>query len=323
VNVQINGTIADVIVKQVYVNEDEKKLDASYIFAGSTRAAVYAMKIRIGDRIIEAKVKEKQAARKGFEEARQQGKTASLLEQHRPNVFQMDVANIMPGDRVDVTMHYTETVACCNAIYEFVYPSAVGPRYSKGGEKWVEQAIEQLIDEQPDFDMKVEILSPVPVQTVSCGSHAISVEQPDEKHAIVSLANPLDRQGGNDFILCYGLQGKTVQSGMLTYRPGVECGAGGAFDGRWHLRCQGGKRHYHFRQLVQQHFARGHVGALAVPEYPALYPVSDDHQRGGVPYRAHRRVSRHGIAAHRYANAVGKPDHGYLCGVSIGLSTAQ
>ncbi|MDR1372761.1 MAG: VIT and VWA domain-containing protein, partial [Dysgonamonadaceae bacterium] len=217
VNVQIDGVIADVTVNQIYVNEDEKKLDAVYVFAGSTRAAVYAMEIRIGDRIIEAKVKEKQAARKEFEEARQQGKTAGLLEQHRPNVFQMEVTNIMTGDKVEVAMRYTETVEYRDAIYEFVYPGAVGPRYSKGDEEWVEMAVEQLIDIQPDFDMKISILSPVPVQSISSASHPISVDRPNEKQVLVSLANPLDKQGNGDFILRYGLQGKTVQSGMLTY----------------------------------------------------------------------------------------------------------
>jgi hypothetical protein len=42
--------------------------------------------------------------------AREQGKTASLLEQLRPNVFQMNVAHILPGDTIRVELTYTRSL---------------------------------------------------------------------------------------------------------------------------------------------------------------------------------------------------------------------
>ena len=51
----------------------------------------------IDDRRIHAQIKERKKARKTYEKAKRSGKTVSLLEQ-RPNVFQMNVANILPGD---------------------------------------------------------------------------------------------------------------------------------------------------------------------------------------------------------------------------------
>ena len=128
--VDIAGVIADVKVKQVYKNEGQKALEAIYIFPGSTRAAVYGMKMTIGERTIVAKIEEKQAAREQYEQAKQEGKSASLLEQQRPNVFQMNVANIMPGDEIMVELSYTELLVPTDGLYEFVYPTVVGPRYS-------------------------------------------------------------------------------------------------------------------------------------------------------------------------------------------------
>ncbi|MCB0784220.1 MAG: hypothetical protein KDC02_08390, partial [Flavobacteriales bacterium] len=79
VKVNIAGVIADVTVSQTYVNDTEVTLDADYIFPGSTRAAVYAMQMRINERVIKAVVKEKEEAQQIFKEAVEAGKTASLL----------------------------------------------------------------------------------------------------------------------------------------------------------------------------------------------------------------------------------------------------
>ena len=128
--VNIAGVIADVKVTQVYKNDGKKPIEAIYTFPASTRAAVYAMKMTIGDRTIVAKIKEREKAREEYEQARQRGQSASLLEQQRPNVFQMNVANIMPGDYITVEMSYTELLVPTEGVYEFAYPTVVGPRYN-------------------------------------------------------------------------------------------------------------------------------------------------------------------------------------------------
>ena len=128
--VNISGVIADVLVTQVYKNDGKKPLEAIYVFPASTRVAVYGMKMTIGKRVIEAKINRRDEARKEYEKAKEAGKSASLLEQQRPNVFQMNVANIMPGDEIKVELKYTELLIPTDRVYEFVYPTVVGPRYS-------------------------------------------------------------------------------------------------------------------------------------------------------------------------------------------------
>ena len=79
--VNIAGVIADVTIRQVYRNEGKSTLEAIYIFPASSRAAVYAMKMTIGERQIIARIEEREKARKDYEEAIEEGRTASLLEQ--------------------------------------------------------------------------------------------------------------------------------------------------------------------------------------------------------------------------------------------------
>ena len=133
-DVKIAGVIADVTITQVYKNEGERPIEAIYVFPASTRAAVYYMQMTIGERKIVAKIEERKKAREAYEEARNNGQSASLLEQERPNVFTMNVANIMPGDKILVEMSYTELLIPEGGVYEFVYPTVVGPRYSNNME---------------------------------------------------------------------------------------------------------------------------------------------------------------------------------------------
>ena len=107
VDINVSGVIADVKVRQIYRNEGSRPINASYVFPASTRAAVYAMRMQIGNEIIVAKIKEREKAKKEFEQAKREGKSASLLEQQRPNVFSMSLANIMPQEQVEIELRYT------------------------------------------------------------------------------------------------------------------------------------------------------------------------------------------------------------------------
>src|SRR5678816_1547079 len=130
VEISISGVIADVKVVQTYRNEGVRPINASYVFPASTRAAVYAVRMRIGNEVIIAKVKERTQAKKEFEKAKEEGKSASLLEQDRPNVFSMKLANIMPQEQVEIELQYTELLIPTDGVYEVVFPTVVGPRYA-------------------------------------------------------------------------------------------------------------------------------------------------------------------------------------------------
>ena len=131
VDVAIAGVIADVTVRQVYENRGERPIHARYIFPASTRAAVYGMTMTVGDIRIVARIREREKAAREFEAAKREGKSASLLEESRPNVFTMKVANVLPGDTISVELKYTELLVPTEGVYQFVYPTVVGPRYSE------------------------------------------------------------------------------------------------------------------------------------------------------------------------------------------------
>ncbi len=223
-DVNIAGVMADVTVKQVYENSGENPLEAIYTFPASTRAAVYSMVMKIEDRTLTAKINERKKAREKYEQAKEEGKSASLLEQQRPNVFQMNVANIMPGDTIVVELKYTELLIPENGIYEFVYPTVVGPRYSeknadsaKDRDKFVETPY-QHEGEEPlyDFDLNLQLNAGVPLDYVECKTHEVNIDKTSEKEAEINLAESEKSGGNRDFVLEYRLSGGKIQTGLLT-----------------------------------------------------------------------------------------------------------
>jgi Ca-activated chloride channel homolog len=226
VQIDVSGVIADVKVMQTYRNEGSRPINARYVFPASTRAAVYSMRMRIGDQMIVAKIKEREQAKQEFDKAKQEGKSASLLEQNRPNVFSMSLANLMPDDQVEIELRYTELLAPTDGVYEVVFPTVVGPRYSSQPEssapqadQWVKSPyLHQGVKPSSALHISTRISAGVPIQDLSCASHKIFPQWQSPTIAQLVLDEADQFQGNRDFILRYRLSGEQIASGLLLYQ---------------------------------------------------------------------------------------------------------
>ncbi len=224
-DVQVAGVMAEVVVTQTYENQGQATLSAHYVFPASTRAAVHGMRMTIGERTIQAQIRERDAARSEYEAAERQGKTASLLEQERPNVFSMRVANILPGDRVRVELRYTELLVATDGVYELVYPTVVGPRYASSEANDSNASIDAPREQagaSPFYDLELNVLiaAGMPIYELASPSHRIETTQRKDHSTAVRLR---DLDGGNrDFILQYRLAGQDLASGLLLYEGAEE-----------------------------------------------------------------------------------------------------
>ena len=224
VDIAVSGVIADVRVVQTYQNEGTRALNATYVFPASTRAAVYGMRMRIGDEIIVAKIKEREKAKEEFETAKKEGKSASLLEQARPNVFTMSLANLMPNEMVEIELRYTELLVPTDGVYEVVYPTVVGPRYMSPSEdgkdnKFVETPyLHQGEKPTSTFNISARIAAGVPIRELECKSHEMTSEWQGESVAKLTLDGADRFQGNRDFVLHYRLAGDQIASGLILYQ---------------------------------------------------------------------------------------------------------
>lgn len=223
--VSIDGTIARVQLTQRYANSGSVPIEAIYVFPASTRAAVHGMTLTTGGRVIAARIKESAKAKAEYATAKAEKKTAALLEEQRPNVFQMSVANLLPGDDIDVEIDWTETIPAVDSTYEFVFPTVVGPRYTGGsaaakGETWT--ANPHLLPGTPNpaaFALNVSLTTTLPLAEVKCPSHPVKIDFKAKDQALVKIAGKSGEDAANrDFILRWKLGNDQVDAGLLLHR---------------------------------------------------------------------------------------------------------
>jgi Ca-activated chloride channel family protein len=186
------------------------------------------MSMKIRDEIIYAKIKEREVAKEEFETAKKEGKSASLLEEDRPNVFSMSLANIMPQDDVQIELRYTELLIPTDGVYEVMYPTVVGPRYpsdpasDKPSDKFV-KAPYLHAGERPTSTLHIStrISAGLPIQDLRCTSHRLSPEWLSPMTAQLTLDDSDPFQGNRDFVLRYRLTGNQITSGLLLF-PGQD-----------------------------------------------------------------------------------------------------
>lgn len=225
INAEIAGSIADVTLTQTFVNTFNVPLEVRYVFPGSTKSAIYDLTMTVGDRIVHADIQEKYQARTTYQKAVDTGYRASLLEQTRPNVFQMNVGNIMPRDTIIVSLKYTEFIESINGYYQFVVPTTIGERYAGENQGEAEPVITSYVPSSQSpypLHIDIELNSPVPIGQVRSSTHKIDFNMIDPMKWTVSL-NPTEQYAANrDFIFEYQLRGAELESGVLLHKGTTE-----------------------------------------------------------------------------------------------------
>ncbi|HDZ21733.1 hypothetical protein LCGC14_0284950 [marine sediment metagenome] len=183
----ITGLLARVTVTQEFHNPFEDKIEAVYVFPLRASAAVHDMTMTVGDRVIRGLIKERDEARKIYEQAKAAGHVAGLLDQERPNIFTQSVANIEPGKAVTITISYTELLTYEDGKVSFVFPMVVGPRYIPGaptgqaGTGWAEDT-----DEVPDASRITPPVTPKDTRAGHDISLAVALDAGAAIHALRS-----------------------------------------------------------------------------------------------------------------------------------------
>lgn len=198
VTMTVNGLVNRVTVRQTFKNTSTDWIHGRYIFPLSDKAAVDHLRLWIGERFIEGDIQPKAIAKKQYEAAQQGGVKASLVEQHRPNVFSTQVANIAPDESVTVEIEYQETVLYRDGEFNLRFPTVVAPRYipvvplNKVPD--VNAITPFLRDPQNDpilpFSLSIDLNAGLPIAVINSPSHAFSQQKLSDDHYMLSLMQP-------------------------------------------------------------------------------------------------------------------------------------
>ncbi len=132
VDIEVLGMVAFAEVRQRYVNDSGTWAEARFVFPLPGQAAVDRLTIRIGERLILGEVQEREQARRTYEQARQQGQRAGLVEQERANLFTTSVANIGPGEEIEIGIGFQLPVRYEDGRFSLHFPTTFVPRFIPG-----------------------------------------------------------------------------------------------------------------------------------------------------------------------------------------------
>ncbi len=242
VKAELSGAVARVEVTQRYTNPMAEPIESVYIFPLPENSAVDGMHMTIGARRVVANIERRAAARERYEAARRRGQTAALLEQERPNIFTQSVANIAPGQTIEVTIQYVQELTQDGGESEFVFPMVVGPRFFPGevsaganGAGWRPDT-----DEVPDasrisppvvgagmrtgHDISLELVAytGLPAYDLDTPTHKVQQLHHDQRGFSLKL-DPADKLPNRDFVLRYRVdQAQTAISALAHKKKGQE-----------------------------------------------------------------------------------------------------
>lgn len=219
-SVSIKGSVidnfSDITVKQVYLNDISKNIEAVYTFPLPDNASVYRFVARTLGKEISGTVMKREKALQEYGDAISAGDGAMLFESHRPNVFQVSLGQIGAGETVEVEIGYMAEIKFNGNEMRLLTPLLVAPRYIPAGSEIEKTGPGHAVPNSrvPDADMitppignttyrvDAEITLDIGcgAESVSSPSHAIKVAEDDFGWIKVSFSDEsvkMDR----DFII--------------------------------------------------------------------------------------------------------------------------
>lgn len=222
VDIAVSGIIARVTVRQTFRNPDDVWVEGVYGFPLPDDAAVDTLRLRIGERVIEGEIREREKARKIYDKAKRAGQRTSLIEQERPNLFTASAANIPPDGEIVVEIAYQQRLRFADDAVSLRFPSVVAPRYipgnsavaGLGGMGWAGNT-SQVTDAEritppvrhPDdgagnpLTLTVNLDAGMPLALLRSSSHDVAATESEGRYTVTLKSG--DEIANRDFVLTW------------------------------------------------------------------------------------------------------------------------
>ncbi|MBI3181460.1 MAG: TonB family protein [Myxococcales bacterium] len=236
VDIEVSGFVQRATVRQVFQNPFASPVEAVYAFPLPDDAAVDELELKVGGRVIRGEIERREEARRRYEEAKSRGQRAALLDQERPNLFTQSVANILPGEAVEVRVRYAARLRYDDGIFELNFPMTVGPRYVPGvplaGEmqgKGTSPDTDRVLDGSRitppfartgrDVEVRVRLEAGLCIESLWSVSHRLWAERTSPSSAKLSL-DASDRIPNKDLIVRWTVAGPSLRAAAMTTGTG-------------------------------------------------------------------------------------------------------
>jgi Ca-activated chloride channel homolog len=206
VNVNLNGQVARVQVSQEFKNTSNRTIEASFVFPLPYDGAIDRLTLLVGNKEYEAKLIDRDEARRIFEGYVRRNQDPALLEWMGSGMFKTSVFPIPPGETRKVTIRYSQVCRQFQGMTEWLFPLRIARHTTK--------PIEQL-------SLQLSITSPLAIKSVYSPTHSFAIKKPSAKIARISYEQK-NVVPNSDFRLFYDVGKQSIGTSVLSYRPDVD-----------------------------------------------------------------------------------------------------
>ena len=203
VNAKVADQVARVQVAQTFQNTGSVQMEVCFVFPLPYDGAIDQLTLLVDGKEYDAKLLSKEEARKRYEEIVRKNRDPALLEWVGTGMFQTSVFPIPPGAKRTVTLRYSQLLRKSYGLTDFIFPLSTA--------KYTCEPLEKL-------SIRLAIESNEPIKNVYSPTHAVDIERPDKKHAVVEY-EAKKIIPGEDFRLFYDSGEKSVGASVVSYRP--------------------------------------------------------------------------------------------------------
>ena len=203
VQARLKDQVAQVQVSQTFLNTGSTQLEAQFVYPLPYDGAIDRLTLMVDGKEFPAQLLSKEEARGRYEAIVRSSKDPALLEWMGQGMFQTSVFPVPPGQTRTVTLHYNQLLRKDRGTTDFLFPL--------GAAKYTTKPLEKL-------DLQVLIDSTISIRNVYSPSHAVTIERPDEDHAVVKYS-ATHTVPGSDFRLFYDVNPDKLGTSLLSYRP--------------------------------------------------------------------------------------------------------
>ena len=203
IQARLKDQVAQVQVSQTFLNTGSRQLEAQFVFPLPYDGAIDKLTLMVDGQEYPAQLLSKEDARARYEAIVRSSKDPALLEWMGQGLFQTSVFPVPAGQTRTVTLHYNQLLRKDQGTTDFLFPL--------GAAKYTTKPLEKL-------DVQVSIDSTISIRNVYSPSHTISIERPDEDHAVVKYS-ATNTVPSSDFRLFFDVNPEKLGTSLLSYRP--------------------------------------------------------------------------------------------------------
>jgi Ca-activated chloride channel homolog len=202
VEVKVTGIIARTRITQIFTNPSRDWLEGVYLFPLPADGAVDTLRMKVGERTLQGVVQEKAVARQTYQTACGQGVKAGLIEQQRPGVFTTSVANIGPGETVEIAIELQQVVQWDHDRFRLRLPMVVAPGESSAAGGGLPSPPVRRRGAPPinPFAFHADLNPGFPLARIESPSHAVTVAKGKDFRYAVDLKDGV-APADSDFVL--------------------------------------------------------------------------------------------------------------------------